>query len=292
MTRQSVSQSLAQFEQELGIQIFDRSKNGCRLTAEGQIVYRYAVKILTEMEALSQELVQYRFTNCKNFSGQIIFNFSQHFNRSVSKVVEYISGYFPQASAQAYLADYDFLEEVQVLEASEEQLTLYFCAVAEDQFWQVKKRSPFTFIPLSKETMQVCMNKNNSRKFKGAVSLSELSALPLASFASSPKGQGRNFIERYGELYGHTLTCSLVTNNPSIIGAKVLNGSHYAIALSSEMEDVFNDRFQEIVLLPIKDSMPLIRFAAYLPEGVPAAMEKGLYFILQNLKQLFETAST
>ena len=49
----TVSKAVQAVEDRLGVRIFERANNGVRLTVEGEIVYRRALNILQEFEALS-----------------------------------------------------------------------------------------------------------------------------------------------------------------------------------------------------------------------------------------------
>ena len=51
-TQSTVSKAIKNMEETMGIRLFDRLPRGISLTAQGQQVYRYACKIVSDMEAL------------------------------------------------------------------------------------------------------------------------------------------------------------------------------------------------------------------------------------------------
>ena len=52
----TVSKAVQSVEEEFGMRLFERLAHGVRLTQEGDLVYRYALRILTEFEALEAEV--------------------------------------------------------------------------------------------------------------------------------------------------------------------------------------------------------------------------------------------
>ena len=52
----TVSKAVQAVEDRLGVRIFERANNGVRLTVEGEIVYRRAINILQEFEALEADI--------------------------------------------------------------------------------------------------------------------------------------------------------------------------------------------------------------------------------------------
>ena len=52
----TVSKAVQAVEDRLGVRIFERANNGVRLTVEGEIVYRRALNILQEFEALEADV--------------------------------------------------------------------------------------------------------------------------------------------------------------------------------------------------------------------------------------------
>ncbi len=52
----TVSKAVQAVEDRLGVRVFERANNGVRLTVEGEIVYRHALNILQEFEALENDV--------------------------------------------------------------------------------------------------------------------------------------------------------------------------------------------------------------------------------------------
>lgn len=57
LTQPAVSQHIHQLEKELGVHIFERTNNGLSITQEGEIVLRYAKRLLALQENLRNELL-------------------------------------------------------------------------------------------------------------------------------------------------------------------------------------------------------------------------------------------
>lgn len=60
LTQPAVSQHIQQLEKELGIRIFERTNSGLRITREGEIVLRYAKRMLTLEENLRNDILDSR----------------------------------------------------------------------------------------------------------------------------------------------------------------------------------------------------------------------------------------
>ena len=60
LTQPAVSQHIQQLEKELGVHIFERTNNGLLVTREGEIVLRYAKRILALEENLRNEILDSR----------------------------------------------------------------------------------------------------------------------------------------------------------------------------------------------------------------------------------------
>ncbi len=60
LTQPAVSQHIQQLEKELGVLIFERTNSGLRITREGEIVLRYARRILTLEENLRNDILDSR----------------------------------------------------------------------------------------------------------------------------------------------------------------------------------------------------------------------------------------
>ena len=67
-TQSSVSQLVASLEDELGIKMLIRSRNGIRLTAEGQRIWPSIERMLNDYEMLEQKVVE-----VKGLSGLVLF---------------------------------------------------------------------------------------------------------------------------------------------------------------------------------------------------------------------------
>lgn len=59
-TQPTVSKAVQSVEEELGVRLFERLAQGVRLTVEGDMVYRHALRILTEYENLESEMAALR----------------------------------------------------------------------------------------------------------------------------------------------------------------------------------------------------------------------------------------
>ncbi|WP_439373321.1 LysR family transcriptional regulator [Bradyrhizobium sp. DASA03120] len=63
-TQSTVSKAVKQLEDEIGVPLLDRIGHRSRLTAAGEIVYRHAIRILTERDDLVSELNALRGLKC------------------------------------------------------------------------------------------------------------------------------------------------------------------------------------------------------------------------------------
>lgn len=59
-TQPTVSKAVQSVEEEFGVRLFERLAHGVRLTREGDVVHRHALRILKEFEALEKEMAALR----------------------------------------------------------------------------------------------------------------------------------------------------------------------------------------------------------------------------------------
>lgn len=260
ISRQSAGQSLSALENKLGAQIFERSKQGAVLTAEGEIVLPYAKQIIENIRYMSLELNNFLLSKYTDFSESINIYFSQLFYFAANNITENITNIFPNALLNVLFWDYDFLTEIN----SGEKNSIYFSAVFEKDLEIIKENSSWHIIVLKKEDLYLYTSEKNRKKFKNEVTLEELSSLPLVSFSSN-KNSSSCLFQYLKDSQNVCLTASLTSNDFNTLNKNVLNGTHYALSYIDNHHCIGCET--ETHIIPIKDIEPLVLFAAYSPDN-------------------------
>lgn len=280
ISRQNASQSLQRLETELGIKIFERSKNGTQLTTEGEIVYQHALKVIDEISALKLNLNNYLLSKCQNYLGAINIYFSQLYIYFVPAIAEKICSYFPNALLQVSSLDYDLMNETLI---KTNIPSLYFSVIFESEWESFKEKTDLIVEPLTLERLCLCCSKNNAKKFNKEVEKKELTGLPFALF-SSTNNSSPQFYNYLSDSQNIKLSISLLSNNVSLLENNIIKGTHYGFSYLN-----INKLNENFVIIPIKDIEPMIFFTAYNAADISPEIRFTLEQIVNVLSIYFTT---
>lgn len=273
ISRQNASHSLIQLEKEFGAKLFERNSNGVILTEEGEIVSYYANKILKECSALRLDLTERLLLKYKEYHGDVCMYFSQVYVHLMTKIIDEIYSFLPNANFKVYSLDYDFQ-----FRPNQEENTgaiIYFSAAFRNEWDNLSKNSELRIARLSTVHLNLCCSKAKVANFNQSVTKEELEHLPMACYSSSNNGLNTNFFNYLKLSQSMNLNVSFSSNNTSAIAERVAAGSHYAIAL--EYADQIDK--SQTTLIPIKNLEPLIFFVAYNAVNLSSEVQ-GLFPVL------------
>ncbi len=176
VSQPSLTKSIHDLEDEIGLSLFVRSNRGVSVSRDGETFLRFARQVLDQMSLLEQQYGvkrQVRPTFCVS---------TQHYAFAVNALVDLINTCTDDA--------YDFrLRETQTYEIVEDVAScrselgvLYLDRFNESVLGKILKERNLTFTPLFATRPHVFITKSHPLAGKLAVSLAELTDYPYLSF--------------------------------------------------------------------------------------------------------------
>ena len=167
-TQSTVSKAIKSLEETMGIRLFDRLPRGITLTVQGQQVYRYACKIVSDMEAL-EEFPRKGTTRwiriSLNPSSWFADQFVQFYNEATDKNDHY---QIYTAGVETVLERVrDYLDDAGFVNVFEQQ---------KEEFHHMLAKSGLTFVKLHESELRAYPGKRNALAEQGSdtVSMEEL----------------------------------------------------------------------------------------------------------------------
>ena len=164
-TQSSVSQLVASLENELGIKMLIRSRNGIRLTAEGQRVWPSIERMLNDYEMLEQKVVEVKGLKDGKIRIGAISSITTHW---LPQLIRNFKQRYPDVEFVMYQGDYDSIPRW-IKEG-----------VVDIGFTTPRQSNGLTVVPLKKGEMQAIIPENHPlAKQPGK-------PLPLSALADQP----------------------------------------------------------------------------------------------------------
>ena len=175
IAQSSLSMNVKSLEQELNIQIFERSKNGVCLTQEGAEFVKYAGRIVDEFEIASM-----RYSSEKKYNRLNIV--TQHY--------DFVADIFGKMLNHTDTDNYRFsLREIKTYDVIREIETAYsdigIIAIKDNDFDIMKRyltNKNITFTPFIKAYPHVFLSKEHPLASRSKLSIAELTAYPYVSY--------------------------------------------------------------------------------------------------------------
>ena len=164
-TQSSVSQLVASLENELGIKMLIRSRNGIRLTAEGQRIWPSIERMLNDYEMLEQKVVEVKGLKDGKIRIGAISSITSHW---LPQLIRNFKQRYPDVEFVMYQGDYDSIPRW-IKEG-----------VVDIGFTTSRQSNGLTVVPLKKGEMQAIIPENHPlAKQPGK-------PLPLSALADQP----------------------------------------------------------------------------------------------------------
>ncbi|MFP3413406.1 LysR family transcriptional regulator [Bacillus sp. SIMBA_074] len=161
MTVPTISQSIAQLENELGVTLFTRSRKGTNSTIEGKIVIQHALTVLKTINKMKNEISLFQSENQENI---IIATIPGMISQIIDTTIKFRKD-FPHVNIQ--LVEGDSRLVLNYVQNGHADLGFVsFKAEKEEEF--------LTWEPLVKGETLLVVNKNSHLRFKHSISGDEL----------------------------------------------------------------------------------------------------------------------
>ncbi|MED3398639.1 LysR family transcriptional regulator [Bacillus wiedmannii] len=161
MTVPTISQSIAQLENELGVTLFTRSRKGTNSTIEGKIVIQHAITVLKTINKMKSEISLFQSENQGNI---VIATIPGMISQIIDTTIKFRKD-FPHVNIQ--LVEGDSRLVLNYVQNGHADLGFVsFKAEKEEEF--------LTWEPLVKGETLLVVNKNSHLRFKQSISGDEL----------------------------------------------------------------------------------------------------------------------
>lgn len=221
-TQSGISQMMAGFEEELGVQLFARAKKGVTLTDNGRMLMPY----IQEMTNQKDKLRQAAFNINHKIEGKLrIGSFSSVTAMWMPEVIHYFNRNYPQVEVQIFDGNYDEIRDWII----HGQVDCGFLSsiVADN----------LKFYPLCEDPLCAVMQKNHPLAEKKSVRLEELLEYPFIIETPGCDNDILHLLERYGK----EPKTSYSFRDDTLIMAFVKNGLGVTISQKLVMKAFAND---------------------------------------------------
>ena len=221
-TQSGISQMMAGFEEELGVQLFARAKKGVTLTDNGRMLMPY----IQEMTNQKDKLRQAAFNINHKIEGKLrIGSFSSVTAMWMPEVIHYFNRNYPQVKVQIFDGNYDEIRDWII----HGQVDCGFLSsiVADN----------LKFYPLCEDPLFAVMQKNHPLAEKKSVRLEELLEYPFIIETPGCDNDILHLLERCGK----EPKTSYSFRDDTLIMAFVKNGLGVTISQKLVMKAFAND---------------------------------------------------
>lgn len=176
ISQPSLTASIHQLEDEIGVELFIRSKSGIKLTPEGAEFIGYARQVLEQYELLDAKYIQKKNAK-KKFSVSM-----QHYTFAVNAFVEVVKrfGMDEYEFAVYETKTYDVIQNVKNYRS--ELGVLYLNDFNRRVLEKLFSHDEIVFTPLLECGIYVYMAKSNPLSAKAEISMEELQEFPCLAF--------------------------------------------------------------------------------------------------------------
>lgn len=209
----ALSRQLKLLEDELGVCLFDRSRNGMKLTTEGQILLDYARRALNELERARAELLPTKLSVTGNVALGLLPSLSEHLACAMMNTVALR---YPAIKLRFSVGYAGHIQDW--LEHGEIDLALLY---------HPDSSGIFELLPVFHEQLWVAAPVSAGLHDQQTIALADLQHKPLILPAAS---HGiRNMVDQLAALHQLELSISAETNSLDIQKALVIAGHGWTI---------------------------------------------------------------
>lgn len=218
ISQSGLSQSIMKLEDELGIQIFIRTRSGTYLTEEGRLVVEKAQEILLKLEELRQLSKNYK----TNIKGNLKVSVMPNMMMLLFKVLLLFRREYPGINIEIEeKGSYDILEDLK-----HNKTDIGLINVEDKDMDEIQKQ--FVFEKLVKGKMKIFVGRNFPLVTKDSITPEQLRKYPLVLFKSKYIKQ---FVKTLSELFG-PLDVLFYTDSNDVIKKAIMEGIGIGIGFS------------------------------------------------------------
>jgi len=247
LTKQTITTRIKLLEEELGKQLFFRSRKGCFLTDEGLEVFTTAKKILNLTDSL------YYKNSDKKSNGDYFFkinfmvqpSFSYYYNTLVDTIHQkYQKNSIYINSTDAFFINNQIrsnkIDDYVIMTTFTEEQLFTYKDVLENYNWYI----------LYKSRLKLITAQSSPLAMKKQISIYSLKKYPMI-FYSSNNNQEETFHSNLLKSFGVEIESKLLSNNEEIIVKNVLENSLYTLSTDRTYKNIdFSDKLKFVNITP------------------------------------------
>ena len=239
MSQQNLNKSMHSLENELGVDIFNRTKKGATLTKQGEIVYKYAVDIIAKHKELEEELAGEHYSDSV-LKGRLSIYISPMLNISIlPKVFLYYTKKFP--NVQLFCQEKYRLEILNEVSANTTNMGLLLVPATYEDF---ERRAPenVELYLLKKYPIYMAMSSRHPLSHHRRLALSSIAQWPIIVYEAGGIS-GKHAFQDEGDF-----KIALSTNNYLISRELLAEGESLMYSFPPYLE---RGIFEDFVHIPV-----------------------------------------
>lgn len=285
VSQQNISKAICNLEEELNIQLFERTPSGVFLTADGEKVYLLACEVCDRTEKISNLFqIPKQISQYKNFKGIFMATSIPGYSSFLSHAFLQMKTICPQLSF--WLEEREALDTVQCLvehnlECALTTLDTDFQFITDSRFWE-----NYDVLLLRHDYLKVLTTLSSPLLQYQSISDKQISQHPFITYATSHSQ--KPLIQQLLDF--NNIPCqNVIYSNSSIVYSASLIQLK-AISISSDLifKSALQKNLDDFVLLPMAHKIPIAHVYIRKKELSPL----GYLFEQQLLKQFLEFGIT
>ena len=258
LTKQTITSRIKALEEELGKQLFQRSRKGCLLTADGVEVYTTTKKILDLTDSLYYKDNDKTFGN-KDYLYEINFIMLPSFLYYYEKLAEQIQKQYPKNNIYVNIVDAFYINNMLKTTTIEDYVIM--TSFTEQQLYMYKEiLEHYDCYTLYKSRLKLVAEQSTALASKKQVSIYSLEKYPFTFYSASGK-QNESFYSDLLKSYGVDIKSSLLSNSEEFISKNILEKSFYSF--SSDIGYKKKDFPKKLRFIPITPRIEIYYVALF-----------------------------
>lgn len=249
ISQSTVSEALKRLEEELDLTLLNKGRKGVTMTAAGELFYKTANRILTELDTFQDAAEPFRKYRNVRIREKIAMSITPEINDWIlPKLLNRINNHFPKTKFM--LAEGDFIENIQMVmdDKIDCAVVTFFENVLEDQELRqmLQTEEIYTEI-LCRSRVTAIVNKDAALASKSIVSMRDALKMPLAIYNAHLETRWH---EKCFEPFGHPNIVFI--SGSSGLGMKYVGMNKDLLSFTNQWR-AFSQIDESQVAIPVKE---------------------------------------
>lgn len=255
-SQQNISRAIKQLEEELGVEIFKRTKKGVVLTEEGETLYEQAVEILQKLRCFGQDSFSQQKVVDSSIKGQLTVVCPTGYYRTVYNVVRTLNQRYPNIIVSIREVNTGKLTNQTIANHEAEIIYTYMDKAnihPEQAFYK-----NYHVYQLYEETLKIVGAKNSAISDYKTISKKKFAELPIVVNYTDSEEEPKIL----NILYAHGLSPKMVVkvNSKAYGWGYLKEGMAYGLATSYFLDCCAHLSAQELQIVPLSEKITLVYY--------------------------------